>query len=91
MSLYLSWFLVRMSANVLANKFPVYFAEMLLASSRGDYEVKIDAKGQVRVPLRSLPPDAGDHKSEHSWDCGIFCELDDKAENQYKEEQADLF
>lgn len=33
--------------------------------------------GQVRVPLRYLPEQAGNHKTEHSWDCGIFCSVNE--------------
>lgn len=41
---------------------------------------KIKAKGStVRIPLRYLPKDMGDHKTEHSWECGIFCQADNES------------
>ncbi len=39
--------------------------------------VNIKAKGSTtRIPLRYLPEGMGDHKTEHSWECGIFCQAD---------------
>lgn len=78
--------LVRMSSNVMAKKHTAYFIKMLEAQQNGEYTVKIDTKGRMRVPLRFLPPEAGDHKTEHTWDCGIFCELDDAKNKNIKEE-----
>lgn len=66
--------LVKMSANVFANKYPEYFAMMLMDMKKGS--IKIDTKGSIRIPLRYLPPDAGNHKDLELPPCGFFCELE---------------
>ena len=36
--------------------------------------LKVDKRGTARVPLRFLPPDAGDFKDIEIGSCGFFCE-----------------
>jgi hypothetical protein len=38
------------------------------------YQIKVDYRGVMRVPLRYLPEDAGSHKDLDIGACGFFCE-----------------
>lgn len=70
--------LISISANKLAQQYPDTFIAMLQESKNPNskYKISIKSNGQIRMPLRFLPPDLGDHKSELGFDCGIFCEKD---------------
>ncbi len=69
--------LVKVSARKMQTKHPEYYEMMVKAENEeGRFAIKVDKSGQMRVPLRFLPPTLGNHKTEHSWDCGIFCEMD---------------
>lgn len=76
--------MIKVSANKLMNEYPDTFLAVINGIKSGDLATKIDTRGSIRIPLRYLPEGLGNHKTEHSWDCGIFCELDDKG-NPLKE------
>ena len=45
-------------------------------------ERRVNGKRTIkRIPLKELPPDAGNYNAENSVECGIFCEM---AEKQYE-------
>lgn len=62
--------LCKMSYNKIQKKHP----EVLENMSKAGYEPKIDKAGQMRIPLRFLPEDAGTFKDLDIGDCGFVCE-----------------
>lgn len=62
--------LVKMSSNKVKKKHP----EILESMSQDNHEPKIDKHGYMRIPLRYLSPDAGNHKDLDIGSCGFFCE-----------------
>lgn len=62
--------LVKMSHNKVMKKHPDTLKQM---ASDG-FDPKIDSRGQMRIPLRYLPSDAGSHKDLDIGDCGFVCE-----------------
>tara|TARA_R110000850_G_C9834352_1_gene453644 strand:- start:27 stop:854 length:828 start_codon:yes stop_codon:yes gene_type:complete len=48
--------------------------ETIIAMESDGYAYKVDARGTMRIPLRYLHPDAGNHKDLDIGDCGFFCE-----------------
>lgn len=67
---------VLVNTYTLLNKYPYVFLEMLKYLDNNKYKGKMWGSG-VRIPLRYLPEDAGDHKSIFVGDCGFFCERGD--------------
>ncbi len=63
--------LVKMSHKKVSKQYPDVIAQM---DSDG-YELKIDKRGTMRIPLRYLPPDAGSMKDLDIGDCGFICEV----------------
>ena len=66
--------LTEMSANKFINDYPDDFQRMFNDAQQGKCQIKIRKGGQIRIPLRYLPADAGDHKSILVGECGFFCE-----------------
>jgi 3'-phosphoadenosine 5'-phosphosulfate sulfotransferase (PAPS reductase)/FAD synthetase len=62
--------LVKISANKIRKYWPEVFDQM----KADGYEPKIDARNTMRIPLRYLPKDAGNHKDMDIGACGFFCE-----------------
>ncbi len=62
--------LVKISANKIRKYWPEVFERM----KADGYEPKIDARNTMRIPLRYLPKDAGNHKDMDIGACGFFCE-----------------
>ncbi len=62
--------LVKISANKIRKYWPEVFDQM----KADGHEPKIDARNTMRIPLRYLPKDAGNHKDMDIGACGFFCE-----------------
>lgn len=62
--------LVKISANKIRKCWPEVFDLMEVDG----YEPKIDVRNTMRIPLRYLPGDAGNHKDMDIGACGFFCE-----------------
>ncbi|APC46243.1 phosphoadenosine phosphosulfate reductase [Pseudoalteromonas phage PHS3] len=62
--------LVKISANKIRKYWPEVFEQMKVDG----YEPKIDVRNTMRIPLRYLPKDAGNHKDMDIGACGFFCE-----------------
>lgn len=62
--------LVKISANKIRKYWPEVFEQM----KADGYEPKIDVRNTMRIPLRYLPKDAGNHKDMDIGACGFFCE-----------------
>lgn len=62
--------LVKISANKIRKYWPEVFEQMEVDG----YEPKIDVRNTMRIPLRYLPKDAGNHKDMDIGACGFFCE-----------------
>lgn len=60
--------------KISANKVEKQYPQVLEAMKVEGYEPKIDARGVLRIPLRFLPEDAGNHKDLDIGACGFFCE-----------------
>lgn len=69
--------LCEMSANKFANTYPEVFIRMLKDKISGKCRtIKVKTNGSLRIPLRYLPPDAGNLDPIYVPDCGFFCEQD---------------
>lgn len=68
--------LVKMSFDKFARLYPEWLEKM----NQDGFEPKVDGRGAMRLPLRYLPPDAGNHKDLDIGACGFFCE---KPNDQY--------
>ena len=62
--------LCKMSSNKVSKVHPEVFNNMEMDG----YKPKIDSRGSMRIPLRYLPEDAGNHKDLDIGDCGFVCE-----------------
>lgn len=65
---------VTLSDGTVVNTYKLLNEEPELALYELD-KFKNSKGGGVRLRLDQLPPDAGDFKTEHSFECGIFCEM----------------
>lgn len=63
--------------NKIRVDFPETFERMAeIEEYLGRTVCKIERGGKLeRIPLRQLPPDAGDYPSEQKIECGLFCEM----------------
>lgn len=66
--------LTRMQANVILRDYPEVFEKLYELHRQGKFQLKINSKGAMMIPLRFLPEDAGDHKDLDIGACGFFCE-----------------
>lgn len=68
--------LVKMSLEKLKRDYPATLKSILDEELQTGREILKQTKnGQVRVPLRHLPPTAGNHKDLDFGSCGFLCEL----------------
>lgn len=63
--------LVKMGAKKVIKKWP----ETVERMKNDRYGFNVDNRGYVRIPLRLLPEDAGNHKDLDIGSCGFFCEV----------------
>jgi hypothetical protein len=62
--------LCKMSSNKINRLYPDVIKKM----DEDGFEPKVDSAGQMRIPLRYLPSDAGSHKDLDIGDCCFVCE-----------------